>query len=102
MCRRHWCPRSETITGFDALLTRLADGWDVQGYVFRQTFWLANARAVSVFHFTIARDGQKAKMIVVENPAVHRYLQETSLRTVQINVRKEMSQPQPMVQAASA
>lgn len=86
---RHWSPISEKYTGGDALLTALDEGWVVDGVIFRQEFWLAGVRRVCVFHVDLRRDGETAKMQVIQNPYVTRMVHELGSQVVLINQRKQ-------------
>lgn len=86
---RHWSPISEKHTGGDALLTALDNGWRINGVIFRQEHWLAGVRRVCVFHIDLERDGEFAKMTVVHNPYVIRFLREYGAQVVLINQRRQ-------------
>jgi len=70
----HWSPRSQKFAGGDALLTALQRGWEVANAVEEEKYWHGDARAVSVYHFTLRRDGVEIAMPVIENPYVTRML----------------------------
>lgn len=86
---RHWDPMSEKYTGADALMTALESGWQIDGVIFRQEFWLSGVRPVCVFHFDLLRDGERAKMRVVHNPYLVRLLNVLGVQVVAINQRKQ-------------
>ncbi|MBN8638290.1 MAG: hypothetical protein J0M07_23465 [Anaerolineae bacterium] len=86
---RHWDSRSERYTGGDALVTALDDGWLIRGVVFRQEHWLAGVRRVTVYHVELVRDGQRRKMMVLQNPYVTKLLYGMESQVVLINQRKE-------------
>ena len=86
---RHWHQGSEKYTGGDALLTAIDNGWVVDGVIFRQEFWLAGVRRVCVFHVDLRRDGESAKMLVMQNPYVTRLMHELGSQVVLINQRKQ-------------
>ncbi len=86
---RHWSPQSEKYTGGDALLTALDEGWSVDGVIFRQEFWLAGVRRVSIFHLDLHREDESARMLVMQNPYVTRLVHELGTQVVLINQRKE-------------
>jgi hypothetical protein len=85
---RHWNPVSEKYTGGDALLTAMDEGWNVDGVIFRQEFWLAGVRRVCVFHIDLRRDDETAKMLVMQNPYVTRLVHDLGTQVVLINQRK--------------
>lgn len=102
---RHWCPLSETYTGTDALLTILGQGWQIFRVVFRQDFWLAGTRRVSVYHFRLYRQTKMVRMAVIENPAVLRWLHSTKLLIIPFTTAEknwlEVDSPQNIVEDAS-
>lgn len=86
---RHWSPACERYTGGDALTTALESGWRIKGVIFRQEFWLAGVRRVCVFHIDLEREDESAKMVVVHNPYVIRYIRDLGAQVVQINQRRQ-------------
>lgn len=86
---RHWSPNCERYTGGDALTTAIESGWRIKGVIFRQEFWLAGVRRVCVFHIDLERDGEVAKMLVIHNPYVIRYIRDLGAQVVQINQRRQ-------------
>ena len=70
-------------------MTALEDGWRIVGVIFRQEYWLAGVRRVCVFHVELERDGEVAKMTVVHNPYVIRFLRESGAQVVLINQRRQ-------------
>lgn len=87
---RHWDAGSEKYTGADALVTALENGWEIDGVVFRQEFWLSGVRPVCVYHFDLVRDGERAKMRVVNNPFLSCFLNShEDIQVVAINQRKQ-------------
>lgn len=88
-CYRHWDGNSEKYTGCDALLTALENGWQIEGVIFRQEFWLSGVRPVCVFHFDLVRGDESAKMRVVHNPYLVRLLNQIGVQVVAINQRKQ-------------
>ncbi len=86
---RHWSPTSEKYTGGDALVTVLDQGWQVSSVIFRQEFWLAGVRRVSIFHIDLRRGDESVKMLVMQNPYVTRLVHELGQQVVLINQRKQ-------------
>jgi hypothetical protein len=86
---RHWSPVSEKYTGGDALLTAIDEGWTVDGVIFRQEFWLAGVRRVCIYHIDLRRGDEFAKMVVMQNPYVTRFVHELGRQVVLINQRKQ-------------
>jgi hypothetical protein len=87
---RHWSPQSEKFASGDALITALANGWQVVGVIFRQEHWHAGARRVCVYHFKLSRNDETNTMIVVQNPYVSRFVDKLPVQVVLINQRKTM------------
>lgn len=86
---RHWDDISERYTGGDALVTALDEGWAIRGVIFRQEFWLAGVRRITVFHVEIEREGERRKMQILQNPFVTKMLYGLDSQVVLINQRKE-------------
>jgi hypothetical protein len=86
---RHWNDVSERFTGGDALVTALDDGWTIRGVVFRQEFWLAGVRRITVYHIELERSGSQRKMLVLQNPFVTKMLYGLDAQVVLINQRKQ-------------
>lgn len=84
---RHWHAGSEKYTGGDALLTAIEDGWEIDGVIFRQEFWLAGVRRVCVYHIDLRRGLEKTRMLVTQNPFITRFLYEANNQVVLINQR---------------
>lgn len=84
----HWSPNSEAFASGEALLQALDNGWQVQGVIFRQEFWLAGGRRTYIYHLTLRRDGDVLKMALVYNPFISRFIHRMGVQVVQQNERK--------------
>ena len=71
---RHWSPRSEAYAGGDNLLTAMNRGWEVGNVVTCQKYYHAGVRCVSIYEFTLRKNGTEIKMPVLENPYITRML----------------------------
>jgi hypothetical protein len=71
---KHWSPVSERFAGGDALLTKLRDGWDIDGAIYAEEFWHAGTRPVMVYHFQLSKGKETMQVPVVSTPYVRRLL----------------------------
>lgn len=78
---RHWCPRSETYTGADSLLTALDEGWEIMtDAVYREVIMINRSRHTTIFYFNLYRGSHTRTMAVVANPFVQRFLRSNHFR----------------------
>ncbi len=78
----HWSPLSQRFAGGDALITYLAEGWEVGPEIRYEEFGQAGGRKVVVYYFDLRRDKQSVYMPVISNPYVERLVQVLHLRLV--------------------
>lgn len=71
---RHWCSRSQSYAGVDALLGRLDNGWKIRGDIGFDEHWFGESRRILVYHFELTRQDSRATMHVVHNPVLERLL----------------------------
>ncbi len=76
---RHWCDTSERYAGGDALLTAMQNNWRVEAICYRQEYWHAGTRQVTVFHFDLVNGNDRMTMPVITTPFVRRMIRELSL-----------------------
>lgn len=88
---RHWHPESEPYTGGDALFTAVEEGWQINPTIEYEAHWLLGGRMVTVYHFTLERNGETLKMPVLTNPYVRRALYFMDVTLVELADKK--SQP---------
>jgi hypothetical protein len=71
---RHWCPRSESYTGADSLITAQRNGWQMIGLAYQQQILLRGGRYTTLYYFELERAGEHVLMPIVNNPFVTRML----------------------------
>lgn len=76
---RHWCPKSETFTGADSLLTALDNGWTIHPDVLLRTYRLRSSCLTSVYSFYLQQGTSVALMNVVANPYVEQLIKTHNL-----------------------
>ena len=76
---RHWCPRSETYTGADSLLTAQRNGWRLAGLVYKERVLFPNGRHTTLYHFELVRGSETAIMSIVRNPFIERMIQQRAI-----------------------
>lgn len=81
---RHYHPASEPYTGCDALFTALDGGWELDNTVTYEETWLAGARRVVLYTFTLRRGEEKMVMPIVDNPYVGRVVTAMRLELVPV------------------
>jgi hypothetical protein len=79
---QHWHAKSEPYAGGDALVTMLAQGWQMQRDVYVENREFAGMRSVSVYHITLERDGQRMTVPVVRNPYINRIIRTGPFRQI--------------------
>lgn len=87
--KRHWHSGSEEFAGGDALLTALDEDWSVGETCYREEYWQAGTRLVTVYHFELERDGEKMDMPVVTTPYVRRIISREGFTVKPIADRTE-------------
>jgi hypothetical protein len=78
----HWCPRSQTFAGVDALLGHLEDGWEIQGDIGFDDYWFNESRRISVYHFMLTKQDKHVIMHVLYNPVLERLLTQHCEKTI--------------------
>lgn len=73
---RHYCPKTETYTGADSLLTAQRNGWHLVGVAYRETIIFGGGRHTCIYHFELHRLGETLMMPIVENPYVGRLIEQ--------------------------
>ncbi len=71
---RHWCPRSQSYAGVDALLSYLESGWKIQGDISTDHHQFGEARRVTVYYFILTKMDKRITMPVLHNPVLDRLL----------------------------
>lgn len=80
---QHWSPQSENFAGGDQLISALREGWTLdEQIVFAEQDWKSNNRYVTIYHFSLTRQGELMIMPVLGNPFVERYLIENLITIV--------------------
>lgn len=87
--KRHWHAGSEDFAGGDALLTALDDDWTVSPTCYREEYWQAGTRLVTVFHFELQREGEKMNMPVITSPYIRRIIRNEGFNVKPIAERGE-------------
>ncbi|MGB1285503.1 MAG: hypothetical protein ACPG7F_03130 [Aggregatilineales bacterium] len=78
---QHWNAESESFAGGDHLVTAIANGWDIEQCVqINHEFGIA--RFVTIYEFSLYRNGKTVVMPVVNNPYVERFMKETGIAIV--------------------
>ncbi|PJF30096.1 MAG: hypothetical protein CUN52_05000 [Phototrophicales bacterium] len=85
---QHWHPESEKYAGGDALVTLLAEGWEIQREVGVEDRFFAGLRSVSVYHLTLKRGDETMKMPVIRNPYINRIIRLGGYEQVNIEDMK--------------
>ena len=85
---QHWSYSSERFAGGDHLLTALSRGWEIDENVKLTRHWFAGMRCIEVFNFTIQKGDVVAKMPVVGNPYVYRFVQNHNLTIIEDDTQK--------------
>jgi hypothetical protein len=67
---QYWSPRSQQYAGGDALITALANGWEMKDQVVCEEYWFAGMRQTRIYHVELHRDGERMIMPVLHNPYV--------------------------------
>lgn len=70
---QHWCPKSESYTGADSLMSALDSGWLVDDTVYKQVHELGAGRIVNIFHVRLRRGDEARTMRVSGNPFILRF-----------------------------
>ena len=91
---QHFCPKSETFTGADSLITAQRNGWQMVGLAYREDVLLSGGRHTTVYHFELHKHGETIVMPVVSNPFVVRIL-----RSRQIDILPARQMPENTVQS---
>ncbi|HLU11154.1 MAG TPA: hypothetical protein VK003_15890 [Oceanobacillus sp.] len=86
--KHYWSPTSQDYAPGNALLAALDDGWQVDGVIFRQEFWLTAGRRTNIYHITLIRNGETIKMKMVDNPFITRLIYQLEVQVVRVNERK--------------
>jgi hypothetical protein len=71
---RHWSPKSQRYAGGDALITLMAEGWNLKETVFYEEYWHAGSRPVTIYHVEMARNHETMQVPVFGNPYVRRMM----------------------------
>ncbi|MFW5696368.1 MAG: hypothetical protein ACOCXR_01140 [Phototrophicaceae bacterium] len=87
---QHWHPQSEPYAGGDALMTLIAQGWQMQRDVYVEKREFAGLRSVSVYHVSLVRDGKTMKVPVVRNPYINRLLRLGDYRQIPMSDDQEL------------
>lgn len=66
---RHWCPKSETYTGADSLLTAQYQGWKIVDCTTEKVYGSV-LQGVTIYVFTLQRHDEYVVMHVIANPYV--------------------------------
>ncbi|PJF35863.1 MAG: hypothetical protein CUN49_08400 [Candidatus Thermofonsia Clade 1 bacterium] len=82
---RHWSPLSQAYTSADVLQQYLRAGWQLAESVTVETFTLGAGRRVSVYHFTLSKDGRELRLPVVSSPFALRVIMDRSLKVIRLN-----------------
>ncbi|MGJ3237074.1 MAG: hypothetical protein ACFE0Q_00055 [Anaerolineae bacterium] len=82
---RHWCDRSETFAGADALLTKLQQGYAIETIVICHTVRVSESRLSEIYHFRLTEHNEShvdihLDMPVLRNPFVMRLIQRLDLQ----------------------
>jgi hypothetical protein len=80
--RRHWSASCQTYASADVLVEHLADGWDIGSVVVQEVSWRGGGRHITVYHFELTRGNRMLAMPVLDNPIVHRLMDQRRARTV--------------------
>ena len=78
----HWSPVSQRFAGGDALITYLAEGWEIGPEVLYEEFGQTGGRKVVVYYFELQRGKQTVRMPVIGNPYVERLVQVLHIKLV--------------------
>ena len=84
---RYWSVGCEAYAGGDALLTKMRQGWEIDGAIYSEDHWHAGMRLVVVFHIELVRGDEKMHMPVVSNPFVRRLIRQEALQVRSIEER---------------
>lgn len=76
---RHWHAGSERYTGADSLLTAQRNGWRLLDLAYEQIIELRGGRSTCVYYFHLIRHSERILMPIVENPFIHRMLNERKM-----------------------
>jgi hypothetical protein len=79
---RCWHPGSQHYAGGDHLATALLLKWEIDNEVVEERHLIGGSRSVTVYYFTLSRDGVTLVMPVIENPYVIRLIHQLSLHVV--------------------
>lgn len=92
----HWCGKSQTYAGGDALITLLHQGYHIEGQVLRQVVHFQGNRHSEVFHFRLEQDNVKPINIsVLHNPFVMRLILRLKLKVYKL---EEVQKTTPIVE----
>lgn len=87
---QHWSPQSENYAGGDHLISALRVGWVLdERIVYAEQTWKSGTRPVTLYHFSLTRDGEIMIMPVLSNPYVERYLVENFITIVYNDTHRE-------------
>ena len=81
---QHWSEESEKFAGADALITALADGWELGRDVQVEEFHFSGNRSIRIYNIPLKRGKEEVVMPVIHNPYVTRMLSHEKL-----NVREK-------------
>ncbi len=84
---RHWSPRSQSYTSADVLQQYLRAGWQLAETVTVESFTLGGGRCVSVYHFTLSKDGCELHLPIVSSPLVLRTIMDRNLKVVYLEAK---------------
>lgn len=97
---RHWCPKTESYTGADSLLTAQRNGWKLVGLAYREDIIFGGGRHTTLYHFELARADETVYMPVISNPFVVRMLQTRQIDVLPRKQEKLESSVDSLVQLA--
>lgn len=69
------------------LLTAIHNGWKVENPIEEEQHWCSGMRAVTIYSFTLVKDGRKIKMPVVNNPYINRFIRNRELQVIKKDVK---------------
>jgi hypothetical protein len=79
---QYWSPRSQQYAGCDALITALANGWEMKEQVVCEEHWYAGMRQTLIYHVELHRNDEKMTMPILHNPYVDYILSGDDIQIV--------------------
>ena len=87
---QHWSWNSQKYAGGDNLMTALDAGWKIDKCSVEK-HWHDEARAITVYHFALSRNGVQIKMPVIHNPYIERFVTEQNLLSVASSAESDVA-----------